>query len=508
MSLPESFIGATPPGMEPSSLIHETENVATTSPSQPKTKTTASPATPLIPGRLRSNSENSSQNKDKRVENHSRELINEETQPSAVLRTWSVNNQIESLNFDVEVNSADDEWVDTLIEGLETISQDLGGRARAVAVRKETEAAESVCIRTTTTTGSVHNLPNRAQPLSTPHSDGMVAVVGDRPVTRTSTPPIPGSANWTSSGSDRPPARMTGDDFDLLASPPRLPQNFWPSIMSPTQQPTGRPTRPLGSATTSARQLTPTKDRSGRLCQRASGVSRAAVAPAQIDAFRTETEIIPLRRREGAPPATVSPLYMSTGRRNRSCSLPAAGSPTNQPRLEKSRINEVIARGAAKQAIVKYDAAAAKRAPVQRGGGTRASSVQPQGNKDWSTKSYAQDGEGGIDDRSRNRARMSGTVRFERARRSLVAARRALDVVGRFVRAYWVIVSPVFDPASPISLRFSRSQSTWMDCVVYLLALVFILSAVLVGAWAVKGFLVVSSILKALVRGFMLLLDL
>jgi len=57
-------------------------------------------------------------------------------------------------------------------------------------------------------------------------------------------------------------------------------------------------------------------------------------------------------------------------------------------------------------------------------------------------------------------------------------------------------------------MRYARSQSTWRDCGVYTLGLGFILVVILVGVWAIKCFLVVVNILKALVRGFVRLVQL
>jgi hypothetical protein len=78
-------------------------------------------------------------------------------------------------------------------------------------------------------------------------------------------------------------------------------------------------------------------------------------------------------------------------------------------------------------------------------------------------------------------------------------------MVVRVMSAYWKLVAPVFEAGSPISRRFAVGRSTWHDCVVYLLALVFVLVAFLVAVWGVKGMLLVAGLGRAVVRGGMVL---
>lgn len=82
------------------------------------------------------------------------------------------------------------------------------------------------------------------------------------------------------------------------------------------------------------------------------------------------------------------------------------------------------------------------------------------------------------------------------------------DLVVRAVAAYWDVIAPAFDAGSPISQRFSAGRSTWHDCVVFLLALVFVLVALLAAVWGVKGMLLVAGLGKAVVRGCMVLVGL
>ncbi|OIW32245.1 hypothetical protein CONLIGDRAFT_678651 [Coniochaeta ligniaria NRRL 30616] len=78
-----------------------------------------------------------------------------------------------------------------------------------------------------------------------------------------------------------------------------------------------------------------------------------------------------------------------------------------------------------------------------------------------------------------------------------------LAVKGMLV--YWSLIAPVFDAGSPISRRFSARRSTWHDCVVYLLALVFVLFAFLAAVWGIKGMLLVAGLGRTVVRACMVL---
>lgn len=70
----------------------------------------------------------------------------------------------------------------------------------------------------------------------------------------------------------------------------------------------------------------------------------------------------------------------------------------------------------------------------------------------------------------------------------------------RALVAYWGVVAPVFDAGSPVSKRFAAGTSTWRDCVVYLLALAFVLGALLGAVWSVKGVLLIAGLGRAVAR--------
>jgi hypothetical protein len=81
----------------------------------------------------------------------------------------------------------------------------------------------------------------------------------------------------------------------------------------------------------------------------------------------------------------------------------------------------------------------------------------------------------------------------------------AADLVARFLHAYWAVIAPVFDAASPVSKRFSAGRSTWRDVSVYAAAMVFVLGTFLLVVWGVQGMLLVYGVGRAVVGGCMVL---
>ena len=66
-------------------------------------------------------------------------------------------------------------------------------------------------------------------------------------------------------------------------------------------------------------------------------------------------------------------------------------------------------------------------------------------------------------------------------------ARNATLMLAKVVRAYWQVVSPVFDGDSQLRKRIDKAQATRGDLVVCVLALVFVFMAVSGGIWVVRG---------------------
>jgi hypothetical protein len=75
------------------------------------------------------------------------------------------------------------------------------------------------------------------------------------------------------------------------------------------------------------------------------------------------------------------------------------------------------------------------------------------------------------------------------------------EVLLRLAVWYWDLIAPVFDAGSPVSARLSAGKSTWQDCGVYALALVFVLGAFLAAVWSVKAVLLVVGLGRTVVRG-------
>ncbi|KAK3324179.1 hypothetical protein B0T19DRAFT_224087 [Cercophora scortea] len=70
------------------------------------------------------------------------------------------------------------------------------------------------------------------------------------------------------------------------------------------------------------------------------------------------------------------------------------------------------------------------------------------------------------------------------------------------VRAFWKLVRPVFDPRSALRKRYARGQSTGEDCIVWLLAWVFVLVAGSAVLWVVKAVVWMCGVLGKIVPGF------
>jgi hypothetical protein len=75
----------------------------------------------------------------------------------------------------------------------------------------------------------------------------------------------------------------------------------------------------------------------------------------------------------------------------------------------------------------------------------------------------------------------------DKGEQSVSLSTRSVDMLLKFVVGYWTLVAPVFNAVSPISKRLSSHESTLHDCMIYLLALVFVLVGFLLTVWTVKG---------------------
>lgn len=488
-------------------------------------------AAPVIPPRLHHPGEDAIQTREKQLGAHSTRLIDISPMqtPAVTLGTSSRPNR--AVEFQVEVDPSSD-WSNVLIEDMETIGQSPKGRLKPMASGAGAEAAGSVCIRTTTTIGSAHSPPGHAQATVTPRLGTAPDASSDHLVTLTSARPIGSDKNYANSGSGER-AGPAGNDFSLLDSPPQLPPNIWPSLTSPSHQKkkgSGLATTAAlpDSATTSAHQLTPTKTRCVKICRRASADVLVAGASTKRDGLGMESADATKKLRAGVYPSDSPSLVVTMRLLRPANSSPAVGSPGGQLRSDQGQINDLIAKGAARQAVVEYDPDRAAKARAWRlRAEADAMSVSSRVQHRWKRT---------LLDRPDVDHPCRGGPKIQKVRLSNVTEsrdpgggelqvtsqdspqdlpeedterrpKRPLEIMVRLFWAYWGIVRPVFDATSPISRRYARNQSTWVDCVVYLLALGFVLLIVLAGAWTIRCFLIVVGIVKALVTGFARLVD-
>jgi len=111
----------------------------------------------------------------------------------------------------------------------------------------------------------------------------------------------------------------------------------------------------------------------------------------------------------------------------------------------------------------------------------------------------AEDGTGG-------RSRAAAVDASEQEPRHTTFATRGLAgtvmlLLLRATWAYWVLVRPCFDGTSPMRRRLEAGRSTWGDVVVAALTAVFVVVVMAAGVWTYHGVVLVSDILRAVVKG-------
>jgi len=361
-----------------------------------------------------------------------------------------------------------DEWADTLIQDIDTVSRE----------------AEDPCasILTTTTTGSDPGLPSRSW--GDGASSDNVTTGGARanptPASRVSDAPDPGN---TTDGASPP-------------SPPRAAPRDWPSGTDP-------PRETRTTATSSARQLTPTKRRTERLSPRA---SRHRVLPHDEDDHHHDEGQVPppplpamtmttieaqqrQQLRPHTPPTSTCTCHHSPdcpqSSSNSSCAAAAAA--MEPPPTE---LAEAMAQGAAQTAFRRRAAAACGQEETDDAPATTPHRHQQQPRPVAAAGAavvgepavplvHGQAGSGDIGDLSAT-ARFGGgsnsysSSTMVAARRAEVlhpawwwrgrrAARRLALVLTRAARAYWLVIRPVFDATSPVRRRLDARRSTWAD---------------------------------------------
>ncbi|KAL1864508.1 hypothetical protein VTK73DRAFT_5834 [Phialemonium thermophilum] len=300
--------------------------------------------------------------------------------------------------------------------------------------------------------------------------------------------------------------------FDLLASPPRMTQDSWPSLMGPIHPSLVlKPPRPV-----SGRGLRLTRNYNAM--SRKPGLEReriALVAPrdhkADDDAARTQEKEETTEDGQGPPAAVAaSPKHRCTS----SHEHPDATQGTPEPpppgatQIEQTPDLGAESHGATSSEVALDETSHAKTFHVQRGG-CAASASQGQ-TTDAEAGRAQREGMGGTGDQPAGKigGAQDPQQQQQQARRSFDSLSRERHaeigptlslqsagsvVIGmvfaagsNFVSAYWAIVGPVFDPASPIALRFSQRRSTWRDAGVYVLAVVFLVSTASIGVYLTK----------------------
>ncbi|KAK0630635.1 hypothetical protein B0T17DRAFT_528890 [Bombardia bombarda] len=78
-----------------------------------------------------------------------------------------------------------------------------------------------------------------------------------------------------------------------------------------------------------------------------------------------------------------------------------------------------------------------------------------------------------------------------------VRLRTALSILRAFIYAYWGLVRPVFDSASPLRTRYAQHRPTWADCFIWLMAGVFVFLVGAVGLWLARAVIWVVRVLGA-----------
>jgi hypothetical protein len=420
-----------------------------------------------------------------------REKYHDQPKNTESLAILSSRRDVVSLNPLLESDQMKS-WAEMVIENMETPRQ--GQTKKEPRTLINSNQRKPAFTPTTITTGYVPNLPSLVPSmLSADVLDGTVEESEGARVTRGST------AHEMGSGERQPDERKS--DYDLLASPPRLRQSVWPSLALHETSPTrflparahhspslGRTRQPVDKGTTSCRQLSPMKVRSKQLAR------REAAESGRVKDARRRTSYATTNHGHGKDHArTFTSRSTSKLDVQPDTSIGSAA-------VDMSESSPEMAQEAAKVALVLYGATSAKMVTVRR---TR----ERAGCLDR-VNSEGPGGEGGIVGRSSGQLRTADDVFASGTRNTLgrqTWTRNTVRLACRLAVAYWRVVRPVFDSTSQMRVRFTASRSTWHDCGVCVLALVFILSAVLVGIWMLRVTMLVAAISKMVVRGLVML---
>ncbi|KAK3944884.1 hypothetical protein QBC46DRAFT_445751 [Diplogelasinospora grovesii] len=445
---------------------------------------------PLIPRRIGSNTKDTKAAKDREHKMKTEKLIDIPspprqahgcpTQQSNTLRRPSSVRVLE-----LENQNPAERWANELVQDLDG----LGANINTVSSRKmeawkgPNGEVGSACTLTTTTIGYVRNRHHpRAANYHT--SDAFPEMLnGDRV-----SPVLTQVDDRTSQTSSRSLGEMHSNAYlDLLASPPDMGQSVWPSLAA---QHLPKPT----STATAGRVLETEMETTGLTSVPPAGAASDTTLESQGMPSVAREMRKTMRKEAGdphttPPPRTSSPTSTSTSPPSLSTSTTNSDSPMSF-KSEPIATGKAMAQGAARAAFEQLQVAP-----------TSKKTVFPNSMAAATKREEAEKGKRELDLRKLPATYRGGNVgtggRFVRDQnRSLF--RTASAVMQWAGWEYWELVRPVFVSDSPLRQRLAQARSTWHDCVIYLLAVIFSLLVTLLGIWCIKGFVFVFSVIKGL----------
>ncbi|KAK4032500.1 hypothetical protein C8A01DRAFT_20432 [Parachaetomium inaequale] len=394
------------------------------------------------------------------------------------------------------------------------------------------QGLQSVCTRTTTTTGFGHGRPRRR--IAALPFGAMLDGSYDAPPRRQALMPRARSRSISPLSSATTPRSTCSD---RPASPGRMQLSVWRNVSSrglPMTTPASVrkkvgigplraspiPRPPLeheaDSDTTSS-----STDHETTAPAREKGSARPRQPTAGDENRPPQQQDWAMRKTMRKPPSSSSGPEDDAGTRRlsrtstRTSTSPVARrwSPRTTPRPDQA---ETIARGAARTAFVHHGVPRGITATVLMGGSVRPVSARdpgshhPHGAGAAGTRAKAaakpgvaagtgreqggKKGKGEQKGKEQRKGEQKGNEKGKAAKGETTGnlevrhwLRSAMVMLARVVGAYWQVVSPVFDGDSELRKRVDRAQATRGDVVVCVLAVVFLFLVVSGGVWAVRG---------------------
>ncbi|KAK0718136.1 hypothetical protein B0T26DRAFT_676337 [Lasiosphaeria miniovina] len=438
---------------------------------------------PIIPRRLGSSPEDASPTEnDKNEKNEIKsEALDEIAAPQPLRYRFPPSDSMSRIPsgkvLEVENQNPAERWASRLIQDLDDLERSLemktdkmGQGTNSLVERTNGQRGEprSACTHITTTIGFACS---RSRPTPSRAYDEMIGMLDRGPLMVVSTV----AGRQTAATPGRPPTSrkssgvtFSGVCMDLLASPLTLRPSVWPSLTRKGQDlnTTGRIVEIMTSDKRPALPPPPPP-----LPEAASATTSVCETPTK------DCEISPRKTATGGQQKEISGLLMkATGNavQQPSVSLtacrPSIRSPTHL--VGGPELDHAIARGAARAAFVQHMPMSKPTggylagvvsgldslAGVQQQAAAPALAAKPTDNK--------ASREGG------------GDLSVDKAPQQLVSGLwTTLLVIRELACAYWRLMSPVLDANSPLRKRFSQTESTWEDCITWVLAMLFLLLA-------------------------------